>query len=113
MSDIISEINTDIDIAKNNFYNTMRPIIQARLEAQGLEGTLLTNSTNTIVDAIKEQENIIIESLVTIIYHTIQDKILDKLQIKSNQVVTNVTQDLFTKIISVTKEDVIAVKSFI
>lgn len=118
MSNIISEISGDTTSIQTGFGTALHTLIHDRLVTNGLTDTpensnQLTSTTASIVDAIKKQENILINKVINKIYNRIESKLLSNFKIESLNVVTDVSQDIFTKVITVTKNNIIANKSFI
>lgn len=112
MSDLASFKAVDITSVQNAYAIELTNVINARLIASGMSGATLTTTTTTIVNALKEQENPLINLIITKVYDRIQNTLLNDLTIQTQNIVTDVSQDIFTKTISVTKSNVNAVKSF-
>lgn len=111
MSDLVSFKAGDITSVQNAYAIELTNVINARLIANGMSGTTLVTTTTTIVNALKEQENPLINLVITKVYDRVQDILLNHLIIQTPNVVTEVTQDLF-KTNTVFKSNVNATKGF-
>lgn len=111
MSDLASFKAGDIASVQNAYAIELTAVIRARLIANGMADPVLTTTTTTIVNALKEQENPLINLVITKVYDRVQDILLNHLIIQAPNVVTDVTQDLF-KTNTVFKSNVNAIKSF-
>jgi len=112
MSDLASFKAGDITSVQNDYAVALTAVITARLVASGMSGAILTTTTTTIVNALKEQENPLINLIITKVYDRVQNTLLNDLIVQTQNIVTDVSQDIFTKTISVTKSNVNANKSF-
>jgi DNA-directed RNA polymerase subunit K/omega len=112
MAQLIDFKAGDITSVQNAYAIELTAVIRARLIANGMADPVLTTTTTTIVNALKEQENPLINLIITKVYNRVQSTLLNDLIIQTQNIVTDVAQDIFTKTITVTKSNVNANKSF-